>query len=71
MTDYLDADLDDAQQRRVLRHVRFCPRCRRVLGNLRITIDRLSGLGSTPTVESNDEEAITARIAQSWRGQRE
>ena len=71
MSDYLDADLDDAQQRRVLRHVRFCPRCRRVLGNLRITIDRLSRLGSTPTVESNDEEAITARIAQSWRGRRE
>ena len=71
MTDYLDDDLDDSQQRRVQRHVRFCPRCRRALGNLRTTIDRLAGIGAAPAVEPNDEDAIAARVIQNWRDQRE
>lgn len=65
MTDYLDADLDDRTQRRVDRHVRFCPRCRRVLGNLRATIDRLAHLEAPAELEPDDE--LVARINSSWR----
>jgi predicted anti-sigma-YlaC factor YlaD len=63
MSDYLDADLDDRMQRRVDRHVRFCPRCRRVLGNLRATIDRLAHLDASP--EPDDE--LVERIFRTWR----
>lgn len=65
MTDYLDGELADPARIRVDRHVRFCPRCRRALGNLRITIDRLAGLGSAP-VEPQDDDEIAARIAARW-----
>ena len=65
MTDYLDADLDDRTQRRVDRHVRFCPRCRRVLGNLRATVDRLAHLEASPELEPDDE--LVERISRSWR----
>ena len=65
MTDYLDTDLDDRLQRRVDRHVRFCPRCRRVLGNLRVTIDRLAHLGAPAGDEPDDE--LVERISRSWR----
>ncbi|MGE4116213.1 MAG: zf-HC2 domain-containing protein [Candidatus Nanopelagicales bacterium] len=44
MSDHLDGDLDARTRRRVNRHVRFCRRCRRVLGNLRVTIDGLARL---------------------------
>lgn len=66
MTDYLDDDLAETQHRRVERHVRFCPRCRRVLGNLHTTIDRLVGLGST-SAASELEDDVIARITQDWR----
>ena len=65
MTDYLDADLDDRTQRRVDRHVRFCPRCRRVLGNLRATIDRLAHLEAPAELEPDDE--LVERISRTWR----
>jgi anti-sigma factor RsiW len=65
MTDYLDAELADPARIRVDRHVRFCPRCRRALGNLRITIDRLAGLGSA-SIEPPDDDAIAERIAARW-----
>lgn len=52
-------------QRRVDRHVRFCPRCRRVLGNLRTTINRLAHLG-TPTEDALDDELLE-RIQCCWR----
>jgi anti-sigma factor RsiW len=65
MTDYLDAELDDHGQRRVDRHVRFCPRCRRVLGNLRLTIDRLAHLGPPADLGSDDE--LVERLGRSWR----
>lgn len=69
MTDYLDAELDDRTQRRVDRHVRFCPRCRRVLGNLRATIDRLAHLETPADYEADHEldDELVARINSSWR----
>ena len=65
MTDYLDDELDAGLQRRVVRHVRFCPRCRRVLGNLRATISRLAHLG-TPTDDALDGELLE-RLRCCWR----
>lgn len=65
MTDYLDADLDDHMQRRVDRHVRFCPRCRRVLGNLRATVGRLAHLEAPAELEPADD--LIERISRSWR----
>ncbi len=70
MTDYLDRDLDAAEHRRVERHVRFCPRCRRVLGNLRTTIDKLAGLGSTAVAPELEDDAAE-RIARGWRDRRD
>ncbi len=69
MTDYLDDELDAVLQRRVDRHVRFCPRCRRVLGNLRATINRLAGLTThleTPTDDALDGELLE-RLHSCWR----
>ena len=71
MTDYLDGDLDDTQHRRVQRHVRFCPRCRRVLGNLRTTIDRLAHLDAPQAAQGASDDEIAARITQGWRERRE
>ncbi len=70
LTDYLDHDLDPGGHRRVEWHVRFCPRCRRVLSNLRATIDRLAHLGE-PTVSDPGAGAdVVARIQRSWRDPR-
>lgn len=63
MTDYLDRDLEPASLRRVERHVRFCPRCRRVISNLRTTIERLAHL--EPPAPAGDE--VIDRIRTSWR----
>lgn len=65
MSDRLDDDLDDRTRRRVDRHVRFCPRCRRVLGNLRATIDGLVHLRSPGDDESESE--LIERLRRSWR----
>jgi predicted anti-sigma-YlaC factor YlaD len=65
LTDFLDADLDERMRRRVDRPVRFCPRCRRVLGNLRTTIDRLAHLEAPTELEPADD--LVERISRSWR----
>jgi anti-sigma factor RsiW len=70
MTDYLDEELDVKQRRRVERHIRFCPRCRRALHNLCIVIDRLAGMDETPEAAEADVE-VAARITQAWREHRE
>lgn len=67
MTDYLDEDLEHAEHRRVERHVRFCPRCRRVLSNLRVTIDRLAHLDAPVPAEPADDHEIAERVLGSWR----
>jgi len=45
MSDYLDGELDRPAARLVQRHVRWCPSCRRMLANLRRTVDGLNALG--------------------------
>jgi anti-sigma factor RsiW len=67
LTDYLDDDLDPGGHRRVERHVRFCPRCRRVLSNLRATIDRLAHLGAPAVSDPGVGDDVVARIQRSWR----
>lgn len=67
MTDYLDEDLELAERRRVERHVRFCPRCRRVLSNLRVTIDRLAHLDAPAPADRARDGEIAERVLGSWR----
>jgi anti-sigma factor RsiW len=66
MSAFLDGELDDAERRRVQRHVRFCSRCHTVLGNLRRTLDRMRGLrGSASSDDASD--AIAARVSDRVR----
>jgi anti-sigma factor RsiW len=46
LSDYVDADLDPAEQERVHEHVGACPQCRRVLATLRRTLGGLRELGA-------------------------
>lgn len=71
MTDYLDDELAEDERRRIERHVRFCPRCRRVLGNLRATIDRLAALGASAPESPEVEDDALARITTGWRHRRD
>lgn len=72
LSDYLDDDLDERLHGKVDRHVHRCPRCRRVLGNLRATIDRLAHLDSpahhldSRANEEPDDE-VAARLSRTWR----
>jgi anti-sigma factor RsiW len=67
MSDYVDGDLESDGIGRVDAHVGRCPRCRRVLANLRLTVDRLTRLGtSTSAPEPSDDAA--ERIQSAWRG---
>lgn len=45
MSDYIDGHLDPDTARRVQRHVRWCPNCRRMLENLIRTVGALRRLG--------------------------
>lgn len=66
MSDYVDGDLESGGVERVDAHVGRCPRCRHVLSNLRLTIDKLTGLRTTtPATEPSDEAA--ERIQSAWR----
>ncbi len=49
MSEYLDGELDSKTAAAVRRHARFCPNCRRMLRNLRLTISALRTLGEQPT----------------------
>lgn len=66
MSDYVDGELDASSRRQLERHVRWCPRCHTVLGNLRRTLDRLRALGGS-VPGSGDPEAVAARVAEAWR----
>ncbi len=46
MSDYIDGELDLGTARRVRRHVRWCPNCRRMLENLIRTVSALRLLGN-------------------------
>lgn len=63
-SDYLDADLDPQGRRRVEEHVGFCPRCRRVLGNLRHTLARVRRLAERQPSKADE---IAARVQHAWR----
>lgn len=63
-SDYLDADLDPAGRRRVEDHVGFCPRCRRVLGNLRHTLAGVRRLGERQPPEGDE---LAERVQRAWR----
>jgi predicted anti-sigma-YlaC factor YlaD len=67
MSDYLDDDASVEDRRRVHRHVRWCRPCRRVLGNLRLTLGRLSGLAELRPPAAEDEHEVGERVAASWR----
>lgn len=45
MSGYLDSELDPSQIKRVESHLRWCRPCRRVLANLRRTVNGLGRLG--------------------------
>lgn len=45
LSDYIDGDLALDERRRVERHLRWCPRCRRVLTGLTRTVSGLRRLG--------------------------
>ncbi len=45
MSDYLDGELEQSLVQDTERHLRWCPSCRRVLANLRRTVEGLRGLG--------------------------
>jgi len=57
MSDYIDGELDPDTARRVQRHVRWCPNCRRILENLIRTVSglRLLGERTSPGDDFNAE----------------
>lgn len=63
LSDYLDGELELVQAKRLEQHVGFCPRCRNVLGNLRVA---LGGLGRLGRLNAEDR-AAAERARQTWR----
>lgn len=64
MSDYVDGELAPREQARVERHVAFCPRCRTVLANLRLTLRALGTLRSHRTYGEDD---ATEAALRTWR----
>jgi anti-sigma factor RsiW len=64
MSDYLDGELAPGEQERVEQHVAFCPRCRRVLANLRRTLTAVRSLGAAPATDSDEAVEQAKRV---WR----
>lgn len=48
MSEYLDGDLDEQSASAVEHHVRWCPNCRRMLANLRRTVNGTRALRGRP-----------------------
>jgi predicted anti-sigma-YlaC factor YlaD len=66
-SDYTDDELGPEERWRVDEHVRFCPRCRQVLGNLRHTLGRLGRLAETPPPGAPDPDEVGERLRRAWR----
>ena len=66
-SDYADEELGPEERRRVEKHVGFCPRCRRVLENLRHTLGRLGRLAETSPPGAPDPEEVGERLRRAWR----
>lgn len=49
MSELIDGELDEHAAAAVERHARWCPNCRRMLGNLRRTVTGSRDLGDQPT----------------------
>jgi anti-sigma factor RsiW len=49
LSDYIDGDLAPTERRSVERHLRWCPRCRRMLADLGRTVSGLRRLGQRGT----------------------
>lgn len=64
MSDYVDGELAPGEQARIERHVAFCPRCRTVLANLRLT---LSALGTLGPQRARGEDDATEAALRAWR----
>lgn len=64
MSEYVDGELAPQEHARVERHVSFCPRCRTVLANLRLTVHALGALGSGRTAADDD---ATETALRAWR----
>jgi anti-sigma factor RsiW len=72
MSDYADGELALPEQRRVDEHLGICPACRRLLANLRATVEALGRLAtSSPPSSAEDVETVGERIARSWGNARE
>jgi len=67
LSDYADDELGPEERQRVEEHVGFCPRCRRVLGNLRHTLGRLGRLAETSPPGAPDPEEVSERLRRAWR----
>jgi anti-sigma factor RsiW len=64
MSDYVDGELATDEQHRVEEHVSFCPRCRTMLANLKLTLGALGSLGKQ---HAPDEDVATDAALQAWR----
>jgi predicted anti-sigma-YlaC factor YlaD len=69
LSDYADGELAAEVRARVDEHVGFCPRCRRVLSNLRHTLGRLGRLAETSPPGALRPEQAGERIRRGWRDQ--
>ncbi len=70
MSDYVDGELQTEGNEQVEAHTGVCPRCRRVLSNLRLTLARVTLLRQSPPAGVENIDGVTERISASWRDRR-
>lgn len=67
MSDYLDDELNADSRDHIDDHFRICPGCRRVLGNLRMTLQQVALLSAAPYAGASEPDEVAERIARTWR----
>ena len=67
MSDYVDGELQTEGNEQVEAHTGVCPRCRRVLSNLRHTLERLALLRQSPPTGVDSIDGMVERINTGWR----